>query len=158
MKEINLTNTNKVALVSDEDYEKVLLHNWYVETNKYVRSVTRFNRVSLHRYILNLPPKTGIIDHIDGNTLNNTRENLRLVTRSQNQYNRRKGNTTTSSKPSKYKGVFWYRSRRVWRSTIRANGKIHLVGQFDNEDDAARAYNIKAKELHGEFACLNIIP
>lgn len=58
---------------------------------------------------------------------------------------------------SKYKGVHWYKQSKKWMVQIRLNDKQIYLGLFEREDDAARAYNKKAKEIFGEFACLNKI-
>jgi len=74
------------------------------------------------------------VDHIDGNSLKNTRDNLRAVTARQNAQNRH------HDKTSKYPGVFWHTSRRKWRADIYINGKSKQLGFFDDEKDAANAY------------------
>lgn len=98
-----------------------------------------------------MQPQPGfIVDHRDHEGLNNTRTNLRLATRSQNSCNNKK----TRGRSSKYKGVS--RDKRgYWRAKIHFKGKHIFLGYFDNEIDAARAYDKAAKELHGEFAVLN---
>lgn len=94
-----------------------------------------------------LPPE---IDHIDHNTLNNKIENLRGATRTQNQWN-----SVNKGGSSNYKGV--YHKDNGWAANITANGDRFFLGCFDTEKDAALAYNKKAIELHGDFACLNIL-
>jgi hypothetical protein len=59
---------------------------------------------------------------------------------------------------SRYKGVYWFRGTRKWVASIRRNKKTYHIGYFKNEIDAARAYDERAMELHGEFACLNFPP
>jgi hypothetical protein len=93
------------------------------------------------------------VDHIDRNALNNQATNLRYVTSSQNKMNTRKRENTTS----KFKGVYFYKSRNKWRAKININGKGFHLGYFDNERDAALAYNNKAIELFDEYAFLNVI-
>ena len=98
----------------------------------------------LHRLVMD-PGEKMMVDHIDGNGLNNLRENLRVCTNSENQRNRRKHKGL-----SKFKGVKptpW----NTWEATIQ---KTH-IGTFPTEDQAARAYDEKAKELFGEYANLN---
>lgn len=100
-----------------------------------------------------------VVDHIDGNGMNNKIENLRSATKLQNQYNRKKQDNTFS----KYKGVAkasWIKEtskKMTYVCNIRAGKKNYWLGTFDTEKEAALAYNEKAKELHGEFARLNII-
>jgi hypothetical protein len=107
--------------------------------------------VSLHRIILNSPPNF-LVDHKNGHTLDNRRENLRLATRSQNVHNKCKTQSETSSK---FIGVSLEKRRGRWDVRIRHEGKQIWIGAFDNEIDAAKAYDEAAKKYHGEFARLN---
>ena len=107
--------------------------------------------VSLHRIILNSPPNL-LVDHKNGHTLDNRRENLRLATRSQNVHNKCKTQSKTSSK---FIGVSFEKRRGRWDVRIRHEGKQIWIGTFDNEIDAAKAYDAAAKKYHGEFARLN---
>jgi hypothetical protein len=93
------------------------------------------------------------VDHRDHNGLNNRRENLRIATHAQNQWNQIKTDRPTTSR---YKGV--RRTRFAWRPEISFNDKSLYLGSFRTEEAAARAYNAKALELFGEFASLNVIP
>jgi hypothetical protein len=93
------------------------------------------------------------VDHLDRNKTNNQVSNLRYATKSQNGANAMKRPIATST----YRGVCWYDKRGKWTSQITANRKKYHLGYFENEHDAARAYNIKALELFGEFANLNEI-
>lgn len=91
------------------------------------------------------------VDHVDGNGLNNQRHNLRRATPSQNAMNRgiRSDNTTGS------KGVTWEQSSQKYRVRIAVNGRRFHVGRFDSLEEATRAYEEKARELHGKFANLH---
>lgn len=105
----------------------------------------------LHRLIMNAK-KGEIVDHINRNTLDNRKENLRICSNMQNTWNAgsRKG-------LSKYKGVTYIRRSNKWGASIGCNGKRISLGHFELERDAALAYNAKAVELFGEFACLNVV-
>lgn len=111
--------------------------------------------IYLHRLLLN--PSAGMdVDHIDHDGLNNTRQNIRIATRAQNNANRR---NTLSVVTSRFKGVS-YRNRsckRSWRATIGINGSIVSLGCYANEADAARAYNRAALKHFGPFARLNAV-
>lgn len=98
------------------------------------------------------------IDHTDRNRSNNLIENLRESTSGQNRMNTvpRNGNNG-SKKSSQYTGVAWRKDRRKWIAYINVHGHRAHLGFFHNEDNAARAYNNAAKDLHEEFAYLNII-
>jgi hypothetical protein len=110
----------------------------------------------LHRYLLNFP-KDMEVDHINGNTLDNRRENLRICTSRQNTYNM--GSRKNSS--SKYKGVSFMNNCKRWRACahkqIDKYTTIYKRGTFDTEKEAATKYNEWAIELFGEFARLNDI-
>ena len=98
-------------------------------------------------------PEHLLVDHIDHNGLNNCRSNLRLSTMAQNVRN-----TISRGGSSKYKGVHWCKRSKKWTGQICFNGKGHHLGGFRDEIEAAKAYDKRAKELHGEFACLNFPP
>jgi hypothetical protein len=91
-------------------------------------------------------------DHIDGNGLNNQRSNLRLSIRHGNHKNASKKNVLSTSL---YKGVYFYKAGHTWRAEIQCDHERHFLGDFEIEEDAAHAYDKKAKELFGEFARLN---
>ena len=154
MKEIQLTQ-GYVTQVDDEDYEWLNQWKWYVQKkphNNYVmRSEGPFGKqkkISMHRFILGLTDPNMLADHKNHNGLNNQRSNLRVSTSSQNQANRR---ISKSKKSSKYLGVYWSKVNNNWFAQIL---KKH-IGCYDNEIDAAIAYNNEAKKVHGDFANLN---
>ena len=102
------------------------------------------------------PPKGYVVDHINGNKLDNRKQNLRFVTQQQNCFNsKRKKPHPNSKNPSHYKGVSWRNDRNKWRSTITKDGKRIYLGLFENAQDAALAYNKAAKKYHGKYAKLN---
>jgi len=151
MKEIILSK-GYVALVDDEDFENLNIYKW-TYTHGYARRDTgtgiNRKRIYLHRAIMG---NTGIqIDHINGNRLDCRKSNLRFCTNLQNQYNR----GTNKNGTSKYKGVCWITKQNRWRAQIKQSSKNFYIGNFVNEIDAALAYDIKAKELFGDFAKLN---
>ena len=111
-------------------------------------------RTSLHRLIMGLIPGDGnIVDHIDRNTLNCKRDNLRLATYSQSNANRKK----QSNKTSKYLGVAWHKGAKKWRAQIQINGKKVYLGLFVLEEDAATVYNDAALSYFEDFAKLNSV-
>lgn len=94
------------------------------------------------------------VDHINRDKLDNRIENLRACTISQNGFNQ----SSTKGSSSKYLGVSWDRTaKRKWLASAQLNKKKVRLGNFDSEDDAAKAYNEFAKENYGDFANLNII-
>lgn len=103
--------------------------------------------VGMHRLITGA--ETGqVVDHIDGNGLNNTRRNLRVCTNQQNIFNQ--GIRTTNR--SGYKGVHWNKSLGKWRAQIQIDGKIKSLGCFDDVNEAAMAYRAASNKLHGKYA------
>lgn len=91
------------------------------------------------------PPKGMVVDHIDGNKSNNTRENLRICTQKENTWNQRQRRTDLP------KGVTLLNTGR-WQAQIGINGRHYFLGTYSTADDAATAYRVVSKVLHGEFA------
>ena len=156
MKQIPLTQ-GKIALVDDEDYERLNRHRWYAQKSRYTyyavrkssRKQGKQRTIYMHKEILDIP--LGFeTDHKNHFGLDNRKANIRSCTRGENQHNRRQQNGA-----SKYKGVTWYKGLRKWQAQIRFDGKTIHLGQFYLEIDAARTYDRKAKELFGEFAHTN---
>ena len=92
-----------------------------------------------------------MIDHINHNGLDNRRENLRICTNAENNRHRRKPKNNTSG----YKGVCWDKSKKKWRARIEKDNKNIHIGYYNILEEAARAYDAKAKELFGKYAQLN---
>ena len=145
----------KFAIVDAENYEQLSKYRWYAvksrRTYYAIRSVKRSRvQIRMHRMLLNAPPGL-LVDHINNNGLDNRRSYLRLCTRAQNALNQRPRRGTSS----RYKGVGWDKSKKKFRASITHHYKRIHLGYFDDEIDAAKAYDKKAKELFGEFAYLN---
>jgi len=154
MKEIKLTQ-GKVALVDDEDYEYLNQWNWYASKRSNgsfiaIRTVNK-KKVLMHRVIMNTPENL-IVDHIDHNSLNNQKSNLRNCTHSQNAQNMK-----LYCEGIFHKGISWDKVNEKWKAYIRVNGKLIHLGRFKDEENAARAYNTAATKYFGEFAYLNQI-
>lgn len=150
-----LTN-GYVATIDSADIDLVSGRNWFVaisgDGRPYVSSkVPRSRRrVFLHRFLLN-PPDGMVVDHRNGNGLDNRRSNIRICTQAENVRN----NRGVAGKTSQFKGVsFW---NGWWIATITSHGKQIRIGQFSTERAAALAYNDAANRLHGEFAYINLL-
>ncbi len=155
MKTIPLTQ-GQVALVDDEDYERVNQFKWCANICKHTtyaqRQITTLGKVKtikLHRFIMNVDDSKIEIDHKNGNGIDCQKSNLRTSTHLENLRNSTKRNGTHSI----YKGVS--KSRNKHRAYINNNGKAIHIGVFYNEKEAAIAYDKKAIELFGEFAKTN---
>jgi hypothetical protein len=148
----------KFTIVEPVDFYWLNNFHWYGSGKGecfYATRATRTNEgksktVYLHREIMK-PPKGLLVDHINGDGLDNRRDNLRVATHSQNSCNRRKQKNTTS----KFIGAHLDKRTSRWIAQIMYQRKMIHLGTFDNEIDAARAYDAAAKKYHGEFARLN---
>lgn len=125
-------------------------NNTYALTHSDTRPSVR-KSISMHRLIMGAG-KNEIIDHINGDSLDNRRCNLRFVTKRENAFN-----STSRRGVSKYKGVTFRKDTGKWRANIRFDMGRKCLGSFATEVEAAAAYNQAAIELHGEHARLNIL-
>ncbi|UCD53067.1 MAG: HNH endonuclease [Phycisphaerales bacterium] len=140
------------ATVDAADYEALSQYKWTaLVTGEKVYAIRneKGKTILMHRQIMN-PPKGLVVDHIDGSGVNNRRANLRTCTRQQNLCN-----TRPRGGRSKYKGVRYDKRRKKWIAEITYKGKKHYLGAFDNEIEAAQAYDAEAVELFGPYARLN---
>jgi hypothetical protein len=156
--------SDKVTIIDDEDYEKVVeaigRRKWYVHNNgstkDYAMSGDRRN--SIHRVVMG-NPKGMCVDHINGDPLDNRKQNLRICTKAQNSQNKK----LRCDSASGFKGVYKHsgRLKKPWHAYIGDTStaypkKRHInLGYHSTAEEAAMVYDAKAKELHGEFAYLN---
>lgn len=146
----------QVTTVSAHRYEDLMRFNWAViwsEQGQCFYAVRHGKKgeksfIYMHRYIAGDPPYH--TDHHDGNTLNNTDENIRAAEFWQNASNRGKQRNNTSG----YKGVF-KNGKKGWMAKLAHKGKQIYIGTYKTTADAARQYDIRAIELYGEFARTN---
>ena len=157
MRKIYLTQ-DKYALIDAEDFEYLNQWKWYVNFYGYAyRPITKnkWKTILMHRELLKVK-KGQIVDHINHDTLDNRKNNIRLVNRSQNQWNRLK----TKDSISGYKGVvFSNDGKRIkrWMARITVNNKHITLGRFLTKEKAAQIYNEAAYKYFGEYANGNII-
>lgn len=156
-REIKLTQ-GQFALVDAKDYGRIASHKWYAAWAPNTQSFYAHSKIQtergqrdiyMHRVILGLDfgdKRHG--DHINQNTLDNRRCNLRIATIQQNMCNRGKNRNNTSG----YKGVMWRSDISKWRAQIRVDRKLISLGSFSTAEDAHAAYCAAADRLHGDFA------
>ncbi len=146
---IALANGPGVALVSAQDYDRVKDCVWHLHKGYAVTRVEG-KLIYLHRLIANAPSGV-MVDHINRDRLDARRSNLRQATNSQNQANVPKRVGTTSQ----FKGVSRHTFSGRWQARISMGGKQKHLGYFENEEDAARAYDAMAHDIFGPFARTN---
>lgn len=149
----------KFAIIDEEDYELVSKYKWNYGKNGYASTSVggRKNKkmIYMHRLIMGVTVSKQTVDHIDGDKTNNTKKNLRICTHRENCSNSSKPKTKKCT--SKYKGVYWDKTRNRWTARIKVNYKGIFLGRFVNETEAAIVYNKAAKKHFGKYASLNII-
>lgn len=161
MKEMRLSDW-KIAMVDDEDFLRIQDRGyaWMWSPKKKgskLGCVTSNNKnlpgpshLKLHRFVMNAKPGQ-MIDHIDGNTLNNQKTNLRFCSHSQNNANKRLSQESKSG----FKGVSWCSCTNLWRARIKQNGSSFTLGRFKNKIEAAICYDSEAIKRFGEYALTN---
>lgn len=155
MKKIKLTQ-GKYALVDNEDYERVNRYKWFAARNNnknvfYAGRTINKKNLGMHRFILNIFNSKIKVDHINHNTLDNRKANLRTCSNAENCRNKKPRENRTLPK-----GVIALGENK-YKAQIIKDGTKYNIGVYDNPKHAALAYNQKAIELHGEFAYLNKI-
>jgi hypothetical protein len=138
------------ALVDEEDYERVNQYKWNKSPDGYARTTINGKQIRLHHYVFKKPDEDNVIDHIDSNRLNDTRSNLREVSKSINTHNQIK--RTDINYSSKYKGVSFDKNSKKWKTECTINKKREFIGYFENEDEAAKAYDIHTFQKLGLLA------
>ncbi len=149
------------VLIDDEDYDKIKHFVWnaklsgngkfYIQhVSKGPRPIQKSKTFYLHRLIMG-SPKGFDIDHINGNPLDNRKENLRICTRSQNTMNSGKPKTNTSG----YKGVHLSKKHGSYAAAITVNKKIIYLGSFKTAEEAYEVYKAASVKYHGEFSRLD---
>jgi hypothetical protein len=151
----------KFSQVDAADFDWLNQWKWSYRRDGYVvraQHVGVFNgkqkqqMIRLHRFIMAAPEGMSV-DHVNGDGLDNRRCNLRICTHTQNHQNRKSRVASTSI----YKGVYWWKHRQCWIAKITVNGSPKTLGQYDNQEEAALAYNAAAIKYFGEFANPNVV-
>jgi hypothetical protein len=155
MKKVRLSNIDKEVFVDAEDFELLNTSTWCALTKPryktvYARAKRGGKLVLMHREILGAK-KGEIVDHINGNGLDNRKNNLRIVSNSQNLMNRgRQKNNSTG-----FCGVRRDKRDGRYEAYIKKEGRRFHLGRFGTPEDAAKAYDKACIKLHGEFARTN---
>ena len=166
--EIKLINSSRVALVDAEDYDIVKEYVWWEHFPKTSDRLsyaygTRLPRqrkgetiVKMHRLILGLGRATPLVDHIDCDGLNNQRANLQIISAAQNAQKARFDHARNPKKRhSTYRGVSFLGWHGRFLAYVNCDGRREYLGYFDTAEEAARARDARARQLHGKFARLN---
>jgi len=151
MKEIPLKH-GMIAKISDGKYNQAIQHTWravWIKDRWYVRRGS--DNMFLHRFVMGVTDPKILVDHRDGDGLNNQDDNLRVATQSQNMANQGKHKNNTIG----YKGVVWDKRDKKFRAQISVQGKRLKIGYFEDPIDAARAYDEAARKYYGRFARTN---
>ncbi len=151
MKEIFLTKNKGISIVDDEDYEWLSQRPWHIGSAFYATGPKGefMHREILLKYNLLIKNKKKEVDHINRNKLDNRKENLRMVSRSINCLNRISKN--------KYKGIKYLKKYNYWLTRLQIHGKLLIKRVFDNEYDAALAYDLVLAANIKELLPKNII-
>jgi hypothetical protein len=143
-----------MTTVISREKEYLAEFKWYAHKGQqgdfYAARTSQQGTIRLHREIMGAQLGQEV-DHINGNTLDNRTENLRLCGHTQNMMNRKPQINNTSG----FKGVVWHKRAQRWYARIQCLDREHHLGSFDHPESAARAYDAAARELFGEFARLN---
>lgn len=137
------------SLVDDDKWHELFQKKWCMSEGYFKDG----KNTSMHRFLMSASKNDDLVDHINHNPLDNRLSNLRFSTHSGNAHNRTKIENATS----KYYGVYWHNTLQYWVSEFNKDHIRYIVGYFTDEEEAAAAYNVKARELYSEFANLNTL-
>jgi len=156
IKRIPLTQ-GKEAIIDIEDWKLVKDYKWCVRKDHstfyaYTGASKKRNHknIQMHRLLMSVT-KDKQVDHINHNGLDNRKSNLRVCSHSQNQQNKEPQKNVSS----RYKGVVAVKNKKKWIAQIRINNKLNYLGYFDNEIEAAKAYDRASLKFHKEYGYLN---
>lgn len=153
-------NTGNFAIVDDEDFEELSKRNWFNYGSCGLYAATKINgkSVMMHRIIMGVE-KPFVVDHINNNSFDNRRSNLRICLGKENHINMRKSLAAKNDRitTSKYKGVYFRKDRNRWSAYIGTGKDRTWLGCFSSQEEAALEYNKAAVKKWGEFAKINFI-
>lgn len=135
------------AKVDNDDYEKLIKYNWHLQGGKKPKYLSNVKLGSIHRFIMKCP-KNKVIDHINGDVLDNRKINLRICSQAENV----KNNKMRIDNKSGYKCIFRYRNKKGWFVQIKNNKKTTYIGKIKTLKKAIKIRNKLLIKLHGEYA------
>lgn len=147
------TNTHNEFYIDVDDVDKVKKYSWYENDEGYLISRINNKLVRMHRLIMDVKDKKMIVYHINHNTLDNRKVNLRIASRSQNNMNKIRQSNNTSG----VTGVTWDNKRKKWRAYIKVNSSQNELGYYDNFNDAVNARKNAEDKYFGEYSYDNSI-
>jgi hypothetical protein len=158
MQEIRL-HTGALCLVDDADYEELAQFRWREYRHTHIANPTSYAvrywkeggkqlREAMHRRVLGLPKARPLVDHINGNGLDNQRGNLRTCTTSQNGFNR---GAQANNKSSGVKNVYWHKQRGYWCVRVKAGDVYRAINCIDTMAEAVLIAEGLRSEMHGMF-------
>lgn len=159
---MNIDINGYSVIIDDEDYPIMLEHNWsiwknkkgthiYVYCNMYDTNKLKYSMM-LHRYLMDCKKGDGKdVDHINGDTLDNRRQNLRICTHKENTHNAKLSRANKSG----YKGVYFSTERNKYRAGITLNGIYKHIAYANTAEEAARLYDVAAIRYYKEYARTN---
>lgn len=174
MKKINLYKregkkiiiTDVFAMVDEDDFDVINSNRWYImrlyHCNTEIKYARRYEgsprkgnhkAILMHREIMNVNGREIKIDHKDGNGLNNTKDNMRISSHSENMSNRK----VAYNKEIKYLGVYYSKNDKKYRAVLKKDGKLYCKYGFSNEKEAAIGYNELVIKINPTFGRLNIV-
>lgn len=143
----------KYFIIDNSDIDRVRKHSWWSDsfnrpqTDIWDKEKKKSRRVLIGRFIMN-PPEGTVVDHINGNTLDNRRNNLRICTQSGNQKNR---NNLNKNNTSGFRGITWDKFRNKWVAQLSLNYKHIYLGRYDSIEDARESVKKAICKYHGNF-------
>lgn len=151
MKHIKLTMGESV-IVDDNEYEELSKYKWVLskpkENHKYAVRYEGGKSIAMHRQILNCSGRLSLVDHKNGNGLDNRKNNLRICDHQKNAFNTEK----TIKNKSGFKGIYLCQRLKSWCVQMRINKKVKHLGTFKSLEDAITLYKNKSLEIHGDFS------
>lgn len=166
MREIPLRGkygNGKFAIIDDEDFGRVIQHKWFLSKKRetghqYIRTRIGKEDVRLHRFIVNAP-KRFFVDHINRDTLDNRKWNLRLCTNSENQMNSiKRKNKMDINGLSVPKGIKYDKSRpnKPWIGRVSVNGKRYSTKGYTTIEECLDEYKKLSRKYFGDFARISL--